>query len=350
MKNRPPRFYRIVVFASDSGVLQFVTALEDFAETVSWFEAGEGLWRIEALMRKRPERARIGKALAWTADYIGIATPALTIEPLPEADWLADNRRAFPPVSAGRFFVHGTGWEGTPPPGRMVLRLDAGEAFGSGSHETTRGCLLALDRLARRRRFFRLLDLGCGSGILSLAIAALWRCPVLAVDVDPAAVRVAQENARQNALAPLVRVVRGDGFRHAAVRRRAPYDLIVANILAEPLRHMAADLVRALAPGGVAVLSGLLAAQERAVLEACRRHGVILTARLRLGDWVTLTAERKQRPSFRGGPDSGGAQASGQGRGAISRGDGCPPLPARAGCRSRHRVGHRRLSPGCRRG
>jgi len=285
--------WRLLVTVPEAALAPALGALDGAVESLSWFEAGGGAWRIEGVCGRRPDRAALEARLALAAAAAGLAPPPLNLEPLPEVDWLAVNRQAFPPVSAGRYFIHGSSYEGEAPPGSLVLRLDAGQAFGSGSHETTRGCLLALDDLARRRRFRRPLDMGCGSGILAMAMARTWRAPVLAVDIDPVAVAVARENARANGLAPLVRVICNDGWTGAVLGRRGPLDLVTANILAGPLCAMAPALAHGLAPGSVAVLSGLLADQERRVRAACRAHGLIPYRRVVLGDWPTLVLRRR---------------------------------------------------------
>ena len=176
--------------------------------------------------------------------------------------------------------------------GRIVLRLDAGLAFGSGEHASTRGCLLALERIAHRRPPRRILDLGTGSGILALAAAKLLRRPVLATDIEPWSVRVAAENARLNRAHRLVSTRLADGWRHRTVRA-GRYDLVLANILARPLCAMARDLAAHLAPGGTAILAGLLATQARTVLAAHRRQALVLDARHDVGPWTTLVIRRR---------------------------------------------------------
>ena len=286
--------WRIAVIASDAALPAVLATLEADAETVSWFAEGAGLWRVEALAAAAPDRAALDAALTHAAHHAGLPPPPLVIAPLEARDWLGENRRAFPPTVAGRFFVHGASLVGVPPTGSVVLRLEAGRAFGSGHHQTTRGCLLALDALAKRRGFRRPLDLGCGSGILALAMARRWRVPVLAADVDPVALAVTRENARRNGVARLVRTVLSDGWRAAALRPPGRFDLVTANILAAPLRAMAPALARGLAPGGVAVLSGLLIRQEALVVTACRAAGLRLLRRVRLGDWSTLIVTRRR--------------------------------------------------------
>jgi len=241
---------------------------------------------------RRPDRAEAAGLLAAAAAAAGVAAPAFEIAALPELDWVAESQKALPPIRAGRFYVYGSHVTGPPPAASIPILIDANAAFGTGRHETTQGCLIALSRLAKRRGFRRPLDMGCGSGVLAIAMAKLWPAAVVAADNDATALRVARRNARINGVASRLRCAASDGYRSAALARRAPFDLIVANILAEPLAAMANDLARHLAPGGAAVLSGLLADQERAVFAPHRDRGLRLEARIVLGDWATLVLGR----------------------------------------------------------
>lgn len=264
---------------------------------LSSFEIEQGAaWVTEALCASRPTLRSVRQALA--------ATPATDIEiaALPDKDWVAESQRALAPIRAGRLFVHGAHFAGSPPRGTTPIEIDAGLAFGTGRHETTRGCLLALQRLKRAGLTVRRpLDLGTGSGILAIVMAKLWNLPVLASDNDPQATRVARENAALNGVADLVRVVTGAGYGVPAVRAGGPYDLVTANILARPLMRLAPGLARHLAPGGVALLSGLLVEQEAMVLDAHARRGLALLWRLQLGDWSVLAVGRAGKKKG-GGP------------------------------------------------
>ena len=262
-----------------------VAALEPMASAVGWFEHGAE-WRIAAYGYGGVDAALLGAALGEAALAAGIAPPAADIVQLPAIDWLAQNRASFVPSRVGRFFINDSNFTGPPPAAAIPLLIDAATAFGSGTHATTRGCLHALSHLARRAPPGAVLDLGCGSGILAIAAAKLLRRPVLAVDIDPEAVRVTRRNVRRNGVAGLVRCVRADGYRHAAIDRAAPYALVLANILAGPLARMAYELSRHLAPRGIAVLSGLLATQETRVLAPHLPHRLGLRHRLRIDDWV----------------------------------------------------------------
>src|SRR6267378_2211397 len=253
--------------------LEVAAALDELAGAVAAFEihAEEGghtaLWRVEAYPREPVLDAAAEIRLALAAAGAGGRLIRLAEERLPERDWLSENRRAFPPQRVGRFLIHGSHWQGPVPASAIGIEIDAATAFGTGEHPSTRGCLLALEGLARRRHFRRPLDIGTGSGILAIAAAKRLHRRVLASDVDCAAVRVASHHVRRNGLAGQVRVVCAPGYRSRAVRR-SDYDLIFANILARPLALMARDLGRTIAPGGVAILAGLLSRPEALVVAA----------------------------------------------------------------------------------
>lgn len=284
--------WRIAATVADAGAAEAaVAAFETHCGAVSAFELESGgAWLVEGFAAAPPQRGLVeaSLALAWTGR--DGAPPAPAIERMPERDWLAENQASFPPLRAGRYFIHASHWKGRIPAGTVQLVIDAATAFGSGEHATTRGCLLALDALARRGRRRAVLDMGTGTGILAMAAAKTWRRRVAARDIDAEAVRVAARNAAVNGVGALVDLRRSVGYR--GLGRAAGFDLVFANILARPLMLMAGDLARALAPGGVAVLSGLLARQERAVLAAHRARGLRLLRRFPLSGWHTLLLGR----------------------------------------------------------
>jgi len=241
---------------------------------------------VSVYLAAEPDRTRVVALLAAAGLAAGVAAPEVSITALPVTDWVAQSQQSLPAIQVGPFYVYGAHVTAPPPEESIPLRIEAAVAFGTGRHESTRGCLLALAALAESRRCNRALDMGCGSGILALAMAKLWACPVLAVDSDADAVRVTAGNARVNGVAELVAVRHGDGFRCSEVARRGPYDVIVENILAEAICAMAPHLLHHLAADGVAVLSGLLAEQTEEVLAA---HAPLRRRQeIRLGDWVTL--------------------------------------------------------------
>jgi ribosomal protein L11 methyltransferase len=299
---RPARLWqlRLELAAEAAPAIEAVeAALEGAALSVSRFERAKGRrWRIEAIFDGRPSRAFVGRIAA----LAGLPLRRIHAAALPSKDWVAESRAKLPALRVGRFFLHGAHFRGQPPKGSLPLLVEAGLAFGTGRHETTRGCLLALEALAGRP-IEQALDLGCGSGVLALAVARAWGVPVVAADNDPAAVAVARENAARNGLAALVKTVRSEGYAAAALCKRTPYDLILANILADPLIRLAPDLARHLAPGGRAILAGFQIAQERALLAAHRKAGLRLERRWWLGEWSVLQltrppgAGRRRRPA-----------------------------------------------------
>ena len=220
----------------------------------------------------------------------GVAHEAMNFKAVGSADWSARSLASFPAFAIGRFTVRGAHEAASRR--RFALVIDAGPAFGSGRHETTQGCLLALDWLARRRRVGRAFDIGTGSGILAVAAARLWRARVLALDSDPIAVAASCETVRRNALSHRVAVIRGEGFRPHSGVRLGRADLICANIRAKPIAAMAPAFAWHLSPGGTVVVSGLLATEEPPVLAAFRNVRLRLWQRIRLGAWATLILTR----------------------------------------------------------
>src|SRR6185312_13350665 len=211
---------------------------------------------VEALYTEEPDAAILSR----------IAGHAITVDPLPDQDWIKLSQEGLPPVRAGRFFVYGAHDAGQVPHGVIPMRIEAGLAFGTGHHETTALCLGVLSGLARRRAYTNVLDLGCGTGLLAIGAAKLWKKPVLASDIDPVAIEVTDENAVSNGVGPLVRGIVADGLINPILATSAPYDLIIANILAGPLTRLMPQIVNALAPGATLVLSGLLHNQEAMIL------------------------------------------------------------------------------------
>jgi ribosomal protein L11 methyltransferase len=214
------------------------------------------------------------------------------VQLLPDVDWIKLSQEGLPPVRAGRFFVYGAHDKGKVPEGVIPIRIEAGMAFGTGHHETTSLCLGALSDLSKRKRYNNVLDLGCGTGLLAIGAAKLWRRKVLASDIDPVAVEITRENAAANGESTLVHAVTADGLASPALAAKAPYDLIIANILAGPLTQLAPSICHAVEKGGALVLSGLLTWQENLVLSFYRPHGLILRETRRDGPWTALVLER----------------------------------------------------------
>ena len=215
-----------------------------------------------------------------------------TVEAIPDTDWVSETQKALPPVRAGRFTIHGS-HDADKVASQWAIEIDAGRAFGTAHHGTTKGCLVAIDWLARSASPRAVLDLGTGSGILAIAVAkAFAHCPeIFAVDLDPVAIAVARENCRKNGAAG-IRLLTGDGKKPALAYKSAPFDLVMANILAKPLLKLAPRLRDLTACGGVLVLSGLLSGQARELLARYRSTGFHLIRRRDLEGWATLVLRR----------------------------------------------------------
>jgi len=289
--NDPTFLWRMEVIVPGAASEAVAALFDTQCMALSLFETVEDSdeWRIEGFCGAEPDRVALERDVVNICSRAGVAPlGTLRCELVPPRDWLAENMAAFPPVRIGRYFIHGSDFTEQPPAAAVPIKLDPGTAFGSGEHASTAGCLAMIERLAKQTRISHPLDMGCGSGILSIAMAKTWRVPVLASDIDDEAERVTRFNARRNGVGPLVRAVSGPGYRTRAVGRAAPYDLIVANILARPLISMAGDLARHLAPGGWAVLSGLLERDGRRVLAAHQAHGLRLVHWIPRDGWLTL--------------------------------------------------------------
>ncbi|RED54132.1 50S ribosomal protein L11 methyltransferase [Aestuariispira insulae] len=268
----------------------FGAALDDMHFAAAAFEMvpDVGPWRLECYCDGEPDASALGVALALASLQAGISEPDYKCEPLPDVNWVAENQKSFRPIRAGRFFVHPSHFEGVVPAGSWALKVDAATAFGTGEHATTRGCLLAIDQLAKSREIRRPLDLGTGTGILAMGIAKAWPVGVVASDIDPEAVKVTDYNAVLNGMRGRIYAIESAGFRDRTLKDSGPYDLIVANILANPLRKMARDIATNLVPGGDLILSGLLETQQAAVLQAYREQGLKLHRRYPIDRWMTL--------------------------------------------------------------
>ncbi|GBQ13677.1 50S ribosomal protein L11 methyltransferase [Swaminathania salitolerans LMG 21291] len=272
----------------------FEQALMTVCTTVGIFEANEdqNIWRVEGVKDIGHGEDELERAMTLARLITGSDAPLIR-ERTEAEGWLARTYEAFPQQDVGRrFAIRGTHLARNRSRERMTITLDAGIAFGSGEHGSTRGCLRALEDMAWRKPQ-RILDMGCGSGILAMAAALLFRKTVLAVDIEPWSVRVAASNAKLNDIAPLIEARLGNGWLTPEVRARAPYDLVFANILARPLCKMARDLGRHLAPGGTVILAGLLTTQARMVLAAHRRQGLVLERQYYEGEWSTLVLRRR---------------------------------------------------------
>lgn len=246
-------------------------------------EDGSGLWEVGGYFVEPPDEP----ALAILAAAFG-AKP-FVISELPETDWVAHVRRELAPVEAGRFFVYGSHDADKLPEDKIPLLIEAAMAFGTGHHGTTLGCLRALDRLIDDGiKAARIADIGCGTAVLAMAAARVWESVVMASDIDPVAVEVAEANLAANGMSGRVTCIEAAGFDHPTLRDNAPYDLIFANILKGPLMALAPDLTRNMAAGGFAILSGILTEQSKNVAQVYFQNGTNLVEKYVIGEWVTL--------------------------------------------------------------
>lgn len=287
--------YWAVRFVVPQAALPFAeNAFEDVAVSVSTFEADEEgeHWQVEVLTEAELLAEEVTGRLDSMATLAKCKTPTFAVEYVKQKDWVSEVLKSFPPLHVGRYYIHGSHHEGPIPEGTLPIHIDAGMAFGSGEHETTSTCLEALDDLFKTHSFEHLLDMGCGSGILAIAMAKTWNKLVIAADIDPLAVDITRENAEKNGVAGNMQSCVSDGYKHVMIKKYAPYDIIVANILARPLIALAPDLAKHLAKDGVAVLSGLLGRQEPEVLAAHEAQGLRLKKRYAMRGWHTLVLSR----------------------------------------------------------
>jgi ribosomal protein L11 methyltransferase len=268
--------------------------IEPLAVTINETDEAKNLWETVAYFAREAEAHEAKQLLQLSSGIIST---------LPDTDWVKHSLEGLAPVVAGRFFLHGSHDRERRRHGGVPLEIDAGTAFGTGHHGTTAGCLLALDAILKRGKPKRILDLGCGTGVLAIATAQATKRKTLATDIDPEAVRVTRLNAALNGVGPLINGVTAPGLKHMRIASGAPYDLIFANILARPLISLAQGLKSILAPSGNLILSGLTRDQVSWVSAAYRNRGLVCSQTLLLGNWATLTlSNKKKRPKhFRAG-------------------------------------------------
>ncbi|WP_265500138.1 50S ribosomal protein L11 methyltransferase [Paracoccus beibuensis] len=271
-------------------------ALSEACEDLTPEPVGTGVFEIE----DGSERWEVGVYFTEAPDEISLALLAaahgaqpFVVSEVPEVDWVAHVRRELTPVRAGRFYVYGSHDADTVPEGVEGLCIEAAMAFGTGHHDTTKGCLEALDRLATDGfEPFRIVDIGCGTAVLAMGAARLWHVTVLASDIDRVAVDTAAANVIANGLAGRVECLEAAGFDHPVLEEAAPYDLVLANILKQPLIDLSGDMARSVTAGGKIVLSGILTTQAEEVVAAYQGAGFALDRRDDLGDWSTLVMTR----------------------------------------------------------
>lgn len=253
---------------------------------IAAFEGAGGRWGITVHFAEPPDEGSIRELVRLAAgdDVAG----DIAFDTVEAKDWVKATLEELVPVRAGRFIVHGHHDRARVPANKLGIEIEAALAFGTGHHGTTRGCLLLLDEVLKAYRPRRVLDLGTGTGVLAIAAAKALQIKVLASDIDPLSVRVAAENARLNGSGDLVETIRAIGFSAPEFARRGPFDLVLANILANPLRQMATPMARHLAPSALVILSGLLPHQASAVVAAYRARGLVLVRQLKIEGWSSL--------------------------------------------------------------
>lgn len=264
---------------------------DDLALTASAHENEEtGEWFFEATCDSPPDMA----AFAELARQVLGGTVEFSVDPIdPDINWVAKSLEGLAPVIAGGFYVYGSHETGPIPEGLTPMKIDAAQAFGTGHHETTTGCLEAIEMLLARRTPEAVIDIGTGTGVLAIALAKRLDAPILATDIDPVAVTTTIENAAENGVGARIEAIEATGLNHAEIARRGPYDLLVANILAGPLIELAPAMGAIAQPGGTAILSGILNTQADGVIAAYDAAGFTLVEHLKRKDWTTLVLERR---------------------------------------------------------
>ncbi|MGY2904429.1 50S ribosomal protein L11 methyltransferase [Bradyrhizobium sp. URHC0002] len=253
---------------------------------IAAFERPDGQWDVTVYFAEPPDQPLVREIVANAAgaDIAG----GIAFDTVEAKDWVKASLEDLVPVPAGRFVVHGQHDRARIAPNKLGIEIEAALAFGTGHHGTTRGCLLLLDHVLKAWRPRRVLDLGTGTGVLAIAAARALHEKVLASDIDPLSVQVARENARLNVSGHLVQAIRATGFSAPQFARAAPFDLVLANILANPLRQLATPMARHLAPSALVILSGLLTHQAPGVIAAYRARGLVPVRHLRIEGWSSL--------------------------------------------------------------
>jgi ribosomal protein L11 methyltransferase len=273
--------------ATAKNVVDLLT--ESFFEgqaAIAAFERPDGVWDVTVHFAEAPDQASIRELVGLAAGED--VARSIAFDTVEAKDWVKATLEDLVPVPAGRFVVHGQHDRARVPPNKLGIEIEAALAFGTGHHGTTRGCLLLLDQVLKKYYPRRVLDLGTGTGVLAIAAAKALHRSVLASDIDPASVRVARDNARLNGTGDLVQVIQATGFEAPQFAQRGPFDLVLANILANPLRQLAGPMTRHLAPSGLVILSGLLTPQAAGVVASYRARGLVPLRHVRIDGWSSL--------------------------------------------------------------
>ena len=283
--------YQLSLDVQNEYASAFAEGIEPFLDSILWSAGEETLIaRVLGFSDNAPDVAMINLAVRYTTEAIGIDKPEVKLFKIPARNWVLDNIKQFPPIEAGRFFIHGSEYNEPAPNALVDLCIPAATAFGTGNHGSTKGCLLALDKLDyafKSRLINSALDMGCGSGILAIGIARRWHIPVIATDIDLISTKICSINTKNNGVLKYVRCLCGEGFKHREIIKRR-FDIIVSNILLRPLALLAKELSYHLNPGGWAVLSGLLVGDANKIISAYSWQGLQLIHRISIGGWQTL--------------------------------------------------------------
>lgn len=268
-----------------------VSERDDLAAIASAHEnEATGEWIFEATCTERPALEAFVELARQTLG----GTVEFSVELLdPEVNWVAKSLEGLAPVVAGGFFIHGSHDADKVPSGMQSIRIDAALAFGTGHHETTTGCLEAIDRVLKRKRPKNPIDVGTGTGVLAIALAKRLRLPVLASDIDPVAVETTISNARDNGVSKYIQAVEATGLDNSRIIAKAPFDMVVANILAGPLVSLAPDMNRLVTRGTTIILSGILIKQAQRVVAAYARLGMVVRFKILKKEWATLVLEKR---------------------------------------------------------
>ena len=287
--------YQTVIVIPEKAVPYFERALDPYAVALmaSLIETGpdKDKWKMEAIFDGKPDEHVLDVTIAIAAMSAQIDEPEWDLLPVPKKNWLRENLLDFPPLKLGRYYIYGSHIENPEiPDGMIPLQIDAATAFGSGEHATTQGCLQAFEDVLKTAKPEKILDMGCGSGILSMAAAKVLdsKVQIDAVDIDPESVRVTKKNIKINGVEKNIKVFQSTGYANVV----GEYDLIFANILARPLMEMAPDLYKHLKVGGMAILSGFLNGQKSWVLRAHAKAGLEFVRVYKIKEWSTAIVKR----------------------------------------------------------
>ena len=290
----PTGLWEIILELPHSKYIEiFEAAFEEISIATASFEIETTLrWRFTVYVPKEVPRGELEKKLQSTESYAGLFLLVKTIRPVAARDWVAEYQKDMRPIKVGSYYISGSHVSDPTPLGCVSVKIDAGLAFGTGSHETTQSCLEAMEEICGDQLPVNTLDLGTGSGILAIALAKRHKVPVFASDQDHVAIRVAQENAALNGVGKYIKFFKSDGFQNPELLSNAPFELIIANIVSKPLISLAEDIANATSTNGKVVLSGILVSQAEVVIDTFRDRGLVLMKKITKADWETVVLKR----------------------------------------------------------